>query len=83
MLVKKFITWKQFEYFQITLFWFRRGELGFDLKATDIQRSRDVGISSYNKIRNICNLSVAKSFDDLIDIPKAVSRSTLLQNRMS
>lgn len=38
---------------------------GFDLLSYDIQRSRDTGLPPYNKMRILCGLSPAKSFDDL------------------
>lgn len=48
--------------------------VGVDLLSYDIQRGRDTGLPPYNKMREICGLPVAKSFDDLIDvIPSDVS----------
>ncbi|VVC34718.1 Haem peroxidase,Haem peroxidase, animal type [Cinara cedri] len=38
---------------------------GFDLLSYDIQRGRDVGLPPYNKMRKLCGLSEAESFDDL------------------
>ncbi|KAL4142203.1 hypothetical protein QTP88_004707 [Uroleucon formosanum] len=40
---------------------------GFDLLSYDIQRGRDVGLPPYTKIRSLCGLPQAKSFDDLSD----------------
>lgn len=42
--------------------------IGVDLLSYDIQRGRDTGLPPYNKMRQLCGLPVAKSFDDLIDI---------------
>lgn len=41
---------------------------GKDLLSVDIQRGRDVGLQPYNKIRSVCGIPEAKSFDDLIDL---------------
>ncbi|KAJ8918066.1 hypothetical protein NQ315_011523 [Exocentrus adspersus] len=57
---------------EITHHWFRRTSIGYDLRAIDIQRSRDTGVPTYNKARALCNLSVAASFDKLVDIPKHI-----------
>ncbi|XP_016664411.1 peroxidase-like [Acyrthosiphon pisum] len=40
---------------------------GFDLLSYDIQRGRDVGLPPYTKMRSLCGLPQAKSFDDLSD----------------
>lgn len=42
--------------------------IGVDLLSYDIQRGRDTGLPPYNKMRQLCGLPIAKSFDDLIDI---------------
>lgn len=41
--------------------------IGHDLMSTDIQRGRDTGMPPYNKLRPVCGLPEAKSFDDLLD----------------
>lgn len=41
---------------------------GQDLLAMDIQRGRDTGMQSYNKMRSICGIPEAKTFDDLTDL---------------
>lgn len=49
--------------------------IGVDLLSYDIQRGRDTGLPPYNKMRELCGLPVAESFDDLVDvIPSDVSR---------
>nr|CAJ2313429.1 Peroxidase [Metisa plana] len=52
---------------EVTNFLFRlpHETLGTDLRALDIQRSRDHGIGTYNQMREHCNLAVPKSFDEL------------------
>jgi hypothetical protein len=40
-----------------------------DLAATDILRSRELGVPRYNEFRRLLNLKPARSFDDLTDNP--------------
>ncbi|XP_022162140.1 peroxidase-like [Myzus persicae] len=42
-------------------------ESGFDLPSFDIARGRDFGEPSYNKFRQLCGLSEAKTFQDFTD----------------
>ncbi|XP_013137679.1 PREDICTED: peroxidase-like [Papilio polytes] len=40
----------------------------YDQTASDIQRSRDLGMRGYNEYRNICGLKTAKTFEDFADV---------------
>ena len=53
---------------EITQFLFKRNNTyGGDLRAIDIQRGRDHGLSSYATTRGACGLSVPKTFEDMQD----------------
>lgn len=45
---------------------------GMDIISLDVQRGRDHGLPGYNQYRKICGLTVAASFDDFREIPKAM-----------
>lgn len=55
---------------QISNFMFHpdNSAIGTDLLAYDIQRGRDTGLPPYNRIREMCGLPVAESFNDLADV---------------
>ena len=56
-------------------------DLNFFVKATsaiDIQRSRDVGLPSYNRVREVFGLSRIETYEDLAG--KNTSIATILQN---
>ncbi|KDR24107.1 peroxidase-like [Zootermopsis nevadensis] len=62
---------------EITWFLFRNGKhLGQDLRAIDIQRSRDHGLASYNDYRHYCGHPKAQTFEDFGDLidPESVHK---------
>jgi peroxidase len=46
----------------------RFGKFGKDIRAIDIQRSRDHGIAGYNSFRELCGLGRAEKWDDFLDL---------------
>ncbi|XP_043462136.1 peroxidase-like [Leptopilina heterotoma] len=54
---------------EITNFLFRdMDQLGVDLRAIDIQRSRDHGLASYNDYRSYCGVPKATTWKDFLDL---------------
>nr|XP_046911836.1 uncharacterized protein LOC124492873 isoform X1 [Dermatophagoides farinae]XP_046911838.1 uncharacterized protein LOC124492873 isoform X1 [Dermatophagoides farinae] len=52
---------------------------GMDLISLNLQRARDHGIPSYNQYRRLCNMTVAKNFEDLSnEIPMPVIKKLKL-----
>jgi hypothetical protein len=71
---------------QITWFLFRNGKhLGQDLRAIDIQRSRDHGLASYNDYRHYCGLPKAHTFEDFGDLidPEVWKHNSSIFNSMN
>ncbi|CAG9860584.1 unnamed protein product [Phyllotreta striolata] len=59
----------QFHTSEITQFLFRSDNetFGVDLKAFDVQRSRDHGLASYNDYRELWKIPRARKFEDFLD----------------
>ncbi|XP_052891809.1 peroxidase-like [Anopheles moucheti] len=53
---------------EIRHFLFRTGRFGTDLKALDIQRSRDHGIAGFNAFRQYCGLGRATRWEDFVEL---------------
>ncbi|XP_066589731.1 peroxidase-like isoform X2 [Prorops nasuta] len=65
---------------EITNYLFRNGRrLGSDLRATDIHRSRDHGLASYNSYRQLCGLKKAIRWSDFSDQISAENIQKLAQ----
>lgn len=41
--------------------------VGLDLISLDLERNRDFGVPAYNKFRQLCGLTKAETFDNLIN----------------
>lgn len=57
--------------------------IGVDLLSYDIQRGRDTGLPPYNKMRELCGLPVAKSFNDLVDVMPSDVGEPVVVNRIN
>ncbi|XP_042871401.1 peroxidase-like [Penaeus japonicus] len=62
-----------------------RSAFGMDLVALNIQRGRDHGLPPYNQWRKICNLPLARSFNDLRDVmdPSVINQLSLLYQNVN